>query len=195
VKVWDAATDQLTLTLKGHTGPVFSVAFSPDGKRLASGSAGGDRQGRPLPGEVKVWDAATGQKTRTLKGHTGGVLSVAFSPDGKRLASASLDQTVKVWDAATGQETLSLQGHTYVVESVAFSPDGKRLASASWDKSVKVWDAATGQLTLTLKGHTDPITSVVFSPDGQRLASAGRDRTVKIWDGSLVPAPIGGAGR
>ena len=82
---------------------------------------------------MKVWDAATGQEILTLKGHTGRVTSVAFSPDGKRLASASRDQTVKVWDAATGQETLTLKGHTDSVYSVAFSPDGKRIASASDD--------------------------------------------------------------
>ena len=80
---------------------------------------------------MKVWDATSGQETLTLKGHTGRVTSVAFSPDGKRLASASLDQTVKVWDATSGQETLTLKGHTGWVWSVAFSPDGKRLASAS----------------------------------------------------------------
>jgi WD40 repeat protein len=78
---------------------------------------------------------------------------VAFSPDGKRLASASMDRTVKVWDAAAGQEVLTLKGHTDQVQSVAFSPDGKRLASASMDRTVKVWDADMGQETPTLKGH------------------------------------------
>ena len=81
----------------------------------------------------------------TLKGHTGTVSSVSFSPDGKRLASGSSDQTVKVWDAATGQETLTLKGHTSVVASVAFSPDGKRIVSGSGDQTLKVWDASSGQ--------------------------------------------------
>ncbi len=90
---------------------------------------------------MKLWDAATGQETLTLRGHTEAVRSVAFSSDGSRLASGSDDKTVKLWDAATGQETLTLKGHTDVVRSVAFSPDGSRLASASHDGTVKLWDA------------------------------------------------------
>jgi hypothetical protein len=107
---------------------------------------------------------------------------VAFSLDGKRLASASHDETVKIWDASIGQELLTLKGHTNKVFSVAFSPDGKRLASASQDRTVKVWDAGSGQETLTLKGHTVTVAGVAFSPDGKRLASAGGDQTVKLWD-------------
>jgi WD40 repeat protein len=118
----------------------------------------------------------------TLNGHTDGVHSVCFSPDGKRLVSASVDKTVKVWDALTGQEVLNLKGHTEPVLSVCFSPNGKRLASASWDNTVKVWDAATGQEVLSLQGHTGWVTSVCFSRDGTRLASAAYDNTVKVWD-------------
>ena len=91
--------------------------------------------------EVKVWDAQTGQEILSLRGHVGGLRSVAFSPDGRRLASAGLDQTVKLWDAATGQEVLTLRGHIDNVFCVAFSPDGHRLASASVDKTVRIWDA------------------------------------------------------
>jgi WD40 repeat protein/tetratricopeptide (TPR) repeat protein len=129
-----------------------------------------------------VWDAQTGQETLTLHGHTAPVTSVCFSPDGRRLASASYDNAVKVWEAQTGQEALTLKGHTGPVTSVCFSPDGRRLASASYDQTVKVWDAQTGQETLSLRGHSHMVSSVCFSPDGRRLASASWDQTVKVWD-------------
>jgi WD40 repeat protein/serine/threonine protein kinase len=118
---------------------------------------------------------------RTLKGHTGQVFSVAFDPDGSRLASASADGTIKVWDVASGQELRELKGHIGQVSSVAFSPDGSRLASAS-DETIKIWDAARGQVLRTLKGHTGDVQSVTFSPDGRRLASASVDNTIKVWD-------------
>ncbi len=186
VKVWDAETDQETLTLEGHHGPVLSVTFSPDGKRLASAGGEppvGDAAHRLThPGELKLWDAKTGQETLTLKGHTDFVNRVAFSPDGKRLASAGQDGMVKVWDAATGRETRTLKGRSGAVNCLAFSPDGKRLASASRD-NIKVWDAGTGEETLTLRGHSPVgVSGVAFSPDGKRLASAGFDRTLKLWD-------------
>ncbi|MFN7769521.1 MAG: hypothetical protein ACK5UC_20165 [Planctomycetaceae bacterium] len=160
-------------TFRGHTGPVFSVAYSPDGKRIVSGSD--DKT-------LKVWDAVTGQETLTLTGHTNRVFSVAYSPDGKRIVSGSYDKTLKVWDAATGQETLTLTGHTGPVLSVAYSPDGKWIISGSDDNNLKVWDAATGQETLTLTGHTKRVSSVAFSPDGKRIVSGSWDNTLKVWD-------------
>ena len=185
---WDRLCHSSLLDLKGHSGPVTSVAFSPDGKRLASASR--DPSKIPFaPGEVKVWDAMSGQETLTLKGHTAPVNCVAFSADGKRLASASGSPSVKnklgevkVWDATTGEGLLTLKGHGQGVTSVAFSADGKRLASASHDQTVKVWDATSGQETLTLKGHSDVVRSVAFSPDGKRLASGSYDQAVKVWD-------------
>jgi WD40 repeat protein/serine/threonine protein kinase/tetratricopeptide (TPR) repeat protein len=147
------------------------------------------KQHEPQPGEEDLrgfewhyWNRLAHSYQLNLEGHTDLVNCVAFSADGKRLASASQDQTVKVWDAMTGQETLTLKGHSEPVSSVAFSPDGKRLASAGQDQTVKVWDATSGRETLTLNGHSEMIMSVVFSPDGQRLASASYDKTVRVWD-------------
>jgi WD40 repeat protein/serine/threonine protein kinase len=119
---------------------------------------------------------------RTLKGHTKGVSSVAYSRDGKRLASASGDGTVKLWDVGTGREVRTLRGHTALVVSVAYSPDGRHLASVSADRTVKVWDTQTGRVALTLEGHGGVVRNVAFSPDGRLLAGGCRDRTVRMWD-------------
>jgi eukaryotic-like serine/threonine-protein kinase len=180
VKVWDSQTGQEVLTFKGHSNRVSGLSFNLDGKRLASTS------GR----EVKVWDAQTGQELLSLQNGGG---SVAFSPDGNRLASSCRESSssigpggvgeVKVWDAQTGQELLTLKGHSANISSVVFSPDGKRLASLSGNE-VKVWDAQTGQELLTLKGR---LTSVAFSPNSHWLAGGSSDGAVKIY-GEAVSA-------
>jgi tetratricopeptide (TPR) repeat protein len=123
----------------------------------------------------------------TLVGHA---YSVAFSPDGQRLASCGAEQTVKLWDTATGKEVFNLKGHAGRVMSVAFSRDGQRLASGSNDQSVKLWDSATGKELLALKGHASWVDGVAFSPDGQRLPSANGDGSIHLWETASVSREV-----
>jgi WD40 repeat protein len=130
-------------------------------------------------------------------GHDGSVSSAAFSPDGKRIVTASLDKTARLWDAATGQSIgAPLRGHEDAVESAAFSPNGERIVTASDDKTARLWDAATGQpIGEPLKGHEDAVLSAAFSPDGTRIVTASQDKTARLWDaatGQPIGAPFRG---
>jgi uncharacterized protein YjiK len=172
------ASPELTRTLKGHTDQVETVAFSPNGQMLASGSR--DKT-------IDLWEMPSGQLLRTLKGHSETIFSVAFSPDGRTLASGSED-AIRLWDEESGQVLRTLKGSDDAI-AVAFSPDGRVLASGDYDKTIKFWDVASGRTVVTGVGHTKNIEAVAFSPDGRTLASGSDDKTIKLWDtasGGLV---------
>jgi WD40 repeat protein/serine/threonine protein kinase len=166
------------VTFGGHSDWVSGVAFSPDGTRAVSGSTLS-----LIIGDLKVWDTATGKTIRTLlPPHFGPVAGVAYSDDGKTIASAGWDKKVRLWDASTWKTRRVLEGHTDYVSCVAISPDSRVVASGSGDHTVKLWDAASGQEVRTLRGHTGGLFSVAFSPDGRALASASQDGTIRTWD-------------
>ncbi|HMK86244.1 MAG TPA: protein kinase [Steroidobacteraceae bacterium] len=119
---------------------------------------------------------------QALIGHRDSVISAAFSPDGGRIVTASLDRTARIWDAATGRQTLQLAGHTDRVLAARFSPDGRRVVTASRDASARIWDAVTGRELARLIGHSGTVWSADFSPDGRRVVTASRDKTARIWD-------------
>ena len=158
--------------LRGHDKGVTSVAFSPSGDRIVSGSK---------DNTVRLWDARTGEELAILRGHEDHVTSVVFSPGGERIVSGSNDKTVRLWDARSGAELAVLRGHEDHVTSVAFSPDGERIVSGSNDETVRVWDAASSAELLVLRGHEERVQSVALSPGGERIVSGGGN-SVRVWD-------------
>jgi eukaryotic-like serine/threonine-protein kinase len=184
--LWWALSQKLRMgstlvTYTGHLSPVATVAWSPDGARVASGSS--DQT-------VQVWDATSGAHPFIYRGHTTNINAVAWSPahTHQRIASASGnsffggEHDVQVWDAVTGRHRLTHKGHTRPVHAVAWSPDGSRIASGSEDNTVKVWDASSGNDIQVYTGHKGVISSLAWSPDGARIASASNDATVQVWD-------------
>jgi WD40 repeat protein len=186
VGIWDAATLKQITVLSGHEHIVRSVAFSPDGRRIVTAS--NDRTAR-------IWDAASGVQLAVLSGHGeglpardegGNVRSAAFSPDGRRIVTASNDKTARLWDAATGRQVAALSGHDQAVRTAAFSPDGRRIVTASADQTARIWDAATAKPLEVLSGHADKVWSAAFSPDGRRIVTASHDKTARLWDAATA---------
>jgi WD40 repeat protein len=165
--------DRQRAVLHGHTGSVFSAAFSPDGAQVVTASQ---------DNTARLWGAKTGASLAVLQGHTGSVTSAAFGHDGAWVVTASQDNTARLWDAAMGASLAVLRGHMASVTSAAFSPDGARVVTASQDNTARVWDAATGASLAVLQGHTGSVHAGAFSPDGTQVVTASHDRTARLWD-------------
>ncbi|HWY85737.1 MAG TPA: hypothetical protein VNX28_03380 [Gemmataceae bacterium] len=185
VRIYDWKTNAVRQTLRGHTTRVWSVAFSPDGLKLASCS--GEYQESPEPGEIIIWDLAKGTAETKLAGNRG-TFGVTYSLDGTVLYSCGWDRTVKVWDLASGKEKASMKGHEGPVRRVILMPDGKSIASTSMDGYVRVWNPRTLQEERQLLAHAGGIGAAAFSPDGKWLVTGTRPSAqpdpgeIKVWD-------------
>lgn len=166
-------SSHVTTTLFSGGSMIYSTAWSPNGKYMASALDGG------YGNIVDVWNTSTGKVITTYHGHTDYVSQVAWSPDGNYVASSSYDGTVRVWNASTGKTIMDYKGDS---GAVAWSPDGKLVASGGDDGTVQVWNPMTGQIVLTYRGHSGAVDTVAWSPDSTRIASGGADKAVQIWD-------------
>ncbi len=197
VRLWDLASGRDFAVLHGHNESISALAFGPGGTWLASATgklgtgesnpADSFVSSAPFSAEVKVWDIERRKETMTLKGHTKTIMSLAVSPDGERLATASADSTVKIWELCTGVVETNLPDIRGRPSAVAFSPDGRSLAIGGGDPyrkegELKIWDLAERRFRTTLRGHDGPILAVAFAPDGSTLVSGGFDHIVRFWD-------------
>jgi eukaryotic-like serine/threonine-protein kinase len=181
LRLWRLATGETAGDRQpaGHKNEAWGVAFSPDGRTLATGSD--DTEPDPT---IKLWEPATGRLIGAWMGGSGTVASLAFSPDGRFLASGHITKPayVRIWDAATGRLIATLEGHTDRVRAVAFARDGGMLASTGSDGTIRLWDVASWHEREVLEGHADTVHALAFSPDGRMLASAGNDGDIRLWD-------------
>jgi WD40 repeat protein len=172
VRHWDVETGKILRVLSGHTGPVRSVAFSPDGKYALSG--GDDKI-------IRLWDLAKGALVREFRGHEDPVRSVAFSPDGKYVLSGGRDQRVILWDAADARPVREFRGHTNDVSGVAFSSDGRHILSGDSDGTLRWWDVHTGRALAQSPFPESAVRGIAISGNGRRAVSGGSDKDVHLW--------------
>ncbi len=167
--------DKKPLVLQGHSAAVKAVAYHPGGEVVVS--AGEDEI-------IRVWNAGTGELVKELKGHTNGILCLAFSPDGQWLATGGYDKdkAIRLWNFKTKANPVKLEGHTGSINALSFSPDGAMLASASSDKSIRVWDVAKQKENFKLEGSPGKVQSLAYHPHGRRIVSIGQDRMIRLWD-------------
>jgi WD40 repeat protein len=177
VTLWDPASGKRIRALAGHELPIRAVAFTPDGRTLAT-AAGENRSGKTT-GEVKVWDVGTGERKRTLAVEGSDLNALAFSPDGRHLVAGGL-RGLWVWDAATGDSKHRVPT-TAAVLAVAFTPDGGTLVTGAFDQQVRLWDAKTWAERKVLKGHRSEVRVVAFTPDGKTLATGGVGEII-LWN-------------
>lgn len=175
IQLWDVDTGKEICSIPMPGGGGYTIALSPDGKTLATAGAGKDHW-------IRLWDTGTRKECGRCEGHEAEVLCLAFSADGRTLASAGRDRTIRLWETATGKERGKLEGHKDPVNAVVFAPDGQRLASGSSDRTIRLWDVATGKEVLRRTGHESGIKALGFSPDGTRLATGSFDTTILVWD-------------
>lgn len=197
VHIWDLETAKELVVLREHGAVPASVAYSADGKVVATASATlapgtQKRRAEKSLGEIRIWDAESGKLIRSWEAAGFGMHRLAFASDGQRLAGAGFDGVIHLWDSRNGRHLAAFAGHRGYIYGLAFSPDGSRLASGSWDRSVKLWDAATGRELATFRGHEQYLMDVAFSPDGREVASCGLDATAKTWD--LEPLDVASVG-
>ncbi len=179
-RLWDVRSGKCLRTLTEHNYPVLACDASPDGGYVLTGSCS-EREGFDcVKGEMRLWSIRTGDCLRRFVGHKDNVLTVAFSPDGRKVVSGSLE-SVMIWSVQSGEKILTMSGHDFWVKSVAFSPDGTYLVSGGDDGLVKIWSAETGACLLTLEGHEGAVCKTRFSPDGRSVLSAAKDMTARIW--------------